>query len=56
MHKWPQQPVYTLGIHFSYDLKQTNTLNFEEKVCSLENRHLEERKLTLIGKSVLSRH
>ena len=51
-----QEPVYTLGIHFSYDLKQANTLNFEEKVCSLEKRHLEERKLTLIGKSILSRH
>ena len=34
--KWPQEPVYALGIHFSYDLKQANTLNFEEKVCSLE--------------------
>ena len=32
-----QEPVYALGIHFSYDLKQANTLNFEEKVCSLEN-------------------
>ena len=36
MHKWPQVPVYTLGIHFSYDLKQANTLTFEEKVYSLD--------------------
>ena len=36
--KWPQEPVYALGIHFSYDLKQANTLNFEEKVCSLEKK------------------
>ena len=34
--KWPQEPVYVLGIHFSDDLKQANTCNFEEKVCSLE--------------------
>ena len=34
--KWPQEPVYALGIHFSYDLTQANILNFEEKVCSLE--------------------
>ena len=33
--KWPQEPVYALGIHFSYDLKQANTLNFEETLCSL---------------------
>ena len=34
--KWPQEPVYALGIHFSYNLKQANTLNLEEKVYSLE--------------------
>ena len=50
--KWPQEPVYALGIHFSYDLKQANTLNFEEKVCSLEKtlNNWKNRKLTLIGK------
>ena len=50
--KWPQEPVYALGIHFSYDLKQANTLNFEEKVCSLEKtlNNWKKRKLTLIGK------
>ena len=50
--KWPQEPVYALSIHFSYDLKQANTLNFEEKVCCLEKntQQLEKRKLTLIGK------
>ena len=50
--KWPQEPVCALGIHFSYDLKQANTLNFEEKVCSLEKtlNNWKKRKLTLIGK------
>ena len=50
--KWAQEPVYALGIHFSYDLKRANTLNFEEKVCSLEKtpNNWNKRKLTLIGK------
>ena len=50
--KWPQEPVYALGIHFSYDLKQANTLNFEEKVCALEKtlNNWKKRKLTLIDK------
>ena len=50
--KWPQEPVCTLGIHFSYDLKQANTLNFEEKVCSFEKtlNNWKKRKLSLIGK------
>ena len=49
--KWPHS-VCALGIHFSYDLKQANTLNFEEKVCSLEKtlNNWKKRKLTLIGK------
>ena len=42
--KWPQEPVYILGIHFSYDLKQANTVNFEEKVCSLNTQQLEKKK------------
>jgi len=45
--KWPQESVYALGIH----LKQVNTLNFEEKVCSektLDNWL--KGKVTLIGK------
>ena len=50
--KWPQELVYTLGIHFSYYVKQANTFNFEEKVCSLEKtlNNWKKRKLTLIGK------
>ena len=50
--KWPQEPVYALGIHFSFDLKRANTLNFEEKVCSLEKtlNNWKKRNLTLIGK------
>ena len=44
--------IYALGIHFSYDLKRANTLNFEEKVCSLEKtlNNWKKRKLTLISK------
>lgn len=44
--KWPQELVYTRGIHFSHDLKQANTFNFEEKVCSLEKntQQLEKKK------------
>ena len=34
--KWPQERDYAFGIHFSHDLKQANTLNFDEKVCSSE--------------------
>ena len=33
-------------MHFSHDLKQANTFNFEEKVCSLEKntQQLEKKK------------
>ena len=50
--KWPQKPVYALGIHFSYDSEQANTLNFEEKVRSLEKtlNNWKKRKLTLLGR------
>ena len=49
--KWPQEPVYDLGIHFTYDLKQAITLNFGEKLCSLEKtlNNWKKRNLTLIG-------
>lgn len=50
--KWPQEPVYALGIHFSYEFEKNNIFNFEEKVCSLEKtlNSWKRRKLTLIGK------
>ena len=50
--KWPHEPIYALGIHFSYDLEQANSLNFEEKARNLEKtlNNWKRRKLTLIGK------
>ena len=50
--KWPREPVCALGIHFTYDLKQAITLNFGEKLCSLEKtlNNWKKRNLTLIGK------
>lgn len=51
--KWPQVPVLALGVHFSYDLKRANVLNFKEKTTELErtpNNWKRKKKLTLIGK------
>ena len=50
--KWPQEPVCALGIHFTYDLRQAITLNFGEKLCSLEKtlNNWKKINLTLIGK------
>ena len=50
--KWPQEPVYALGIHFTYDLRQAITLYFGEKLCSLEKtlNNWKKINLTLIGK------
>ena len=36
--KWPHEPIHALGIHFSFDLEQANSLNFKEKVRSLEKK------------------
>ena len=57
----PQEPVYALVYTPVYTLflrleaAQVNTLNFEEKLCSLEKKkkttqQLGKRNLTLIGK------
>ena len=50
--KWPQNSVYALGVHFSYDPVLANKLNFEEKVYNLEQtlHSWKRRNLTLIGK------
>ena len=50
--KWPQDSVHALGVHFSYDPLLTDKLNFEEKICTLEQtlQCWKRRKLTLLGK------
>ena len=50
--KWPQVPVLALGVHFSYDLKRADVLNFEEKTTELERtlNSWKRRKLILISK------
>ena len=48
-----QEPVYTLRIHFSYDLKQANTLNFEEKVLFFRKntQYLEKKEVNFNWKN-----
>ena len=51
--RWPEEPVYALGIHFSYDLKQTNALNFEEKVLFFRKntQYLEKKEVNFNWKN-----
>jgi len=50
--KWPQNSIYALGVHFSYDRVLANKLNFEEKVYTLKQtlHSWKRRNLTLIGR------
>ena len=49
---WPQDPIKTLGIFFSYDLNKANEWNFVEKNQKFrkDTKLLEKRNLTLYGK------
>lgn len=50
--KWPQEPVRSLGIYFSYNLERANIRNFEDRVTALGKtaNGWTRRKLTLIGR------
>ena len=50
--KWPRNSIYALEVLFSYDLVLADKLNFEEKVCNLEQtlRSWKRRNLTLIDR------
>ena len=50
--KWPQEPIRTLGVFFSYNSDDANNLNFGEKISNLEKtlNSWKRRKLTLHGR------
>ena len=49
---WPQEPICTLGVFFSYDSPKANKLNFDDKIRNMEKvlNVWKCRKLTLIGR------
>ena len=53
--KWMRSPVKILGVHFSYDEKQNNDLNFNLKLRKLQTRldMWRARDLTLFGRVLI---
>ena len=53
--KWLHSPVKILGIHFSYDEKRNNELNFMQKVQRLQTKldMWSARDLTIFGRAIL---
>ena len=53
--KWMRSPVKILGVHFSYDEKRNNELNFNQKLKVLQTKHdmWSARDLTLFGKVMI---
>jgi len=53
--KWFHGPVKILGIHFSYDGKGNNELNFNQKIRKLQTKldMWSSRDLTLIGRTMI---
>ena len=51
--KWSEKSVLALGIHFSYDKKISNKLNFYDKLDKLKDclYAWKKRKLTLLGRN-----
>lgn len=50
--KWPDAPILSLGVYFSYDKLKSDELNFDEKLKKVEKllNIWRQRDLTLIGK------
>ena len=53
--KWMRSPVKILGVHFLYDEKGNNELNFNQKLKVLQTKHdmWSARDLTLFGKVMI---
>ena len=53
--KWLHSPVKILGIHFSYDEKRNNELNFTQKVQKLQTKldMWSARDLTIFGRAMI---
>ena len=53
--KWTRSPIKILGVHFSYDDKGNNELNFNQKLKVLQTKldMWSSRDLTLFGKVML---
>ena len=53
--KWLHSPVNILGIHFSYDEKRNNELNFTQKVQRLQTKldMWSARDLTIFGRAMI---
>ena len=53
--KWFHGPVKILGIHFSYDDKGNNELNFNQKIRKLQTKldMWSSRDLTLFGRTMI---
>ena len=53
--KWLHSPVKILGIHFSYDEKRNNELNFTQKVQRLQTKldMWSARDLTIFGRAMI---
>ena len=53
--KWVSSPVKILGVHFSYDEKRNNELNFNQKLKVLQTKldMWSARDLTLFGKVMI---
>ena len=53
--KWFHSPVKILGIHFSYNIKANNELNFDKKIQKLQTKldMSSSRDLTIFGRAML---
>ena len=53
--KWFQSPVKILGIHFSYNIKANNELNFDKKIQKLQTKldMWSSWDLTIFGRAML---